>query len=247
MARKTRGLSTTLTLLGIGTCAAAIAAYSTVAFKTPTPTLTSTSQPNDGALGDAMLLQLAGLDAEACAAAGLTVEQTQNVAAQGRQYLANQGRALQNAYRSHRQAASQLKVMEQSVRQGHESRAVERQRANVESTSDLLRSLLAAASTAATQGLSDSQVSKLAALGTARAVRLPTAYNLVERSEAQAVALRDALADARIAQRQGRETPAESARIIQSAQADAGTSTALSHLTNIGVYRQAWSNGLKER
>lgn len=245
MDTKTRGLSTILTLTCLGAGISALAIYtSTVAMKKhmPAPVFAKLPQ-SERPFSNATLMRLAGFDAEACAIAGLTAEQTHDLAARGRQHLTEAGTTIQAAYAAHCCALTELASAEQTTRQGADA-GLSQKRTTAEAASGTLNTLLASVISAATNGLTEQQIARFASLRATHAVKLPSAYYLVERTEAEAISLRDALAEARIAQRNSQQTPAAAAEIIQTAQSDAATAAALANLASLSTYRQAWTNGL---
>lgn len=194
------------------------------------------------------LLKLTGLSPDSLAAAGLSIEETVALAARAKAHLEESAPTIQEAVERHRDALVAVDRLEDLVRQGAAAETVQElhgARAAEEDARSAKELALAALYTAATNGLSDSSHDVLRTINSQRCFGLPLAMVASTRSEAEVVVLRDALADERIARKEGREASAEALAVIQRA-TDHRTLTAENNLRSLAAYRQAWRAALRE-
>jgi len=99
---------------------------------------------------------------------------------------------------------------------------------------------------AATTSLNQEQKSMLRAQKQNKGKSVPAKYLVVDRSDTEWVALRDALADQRIAARDGRQPAAEVAQRIATADANASVAAAGQRLAgDLAASRTAWSQSVQ--
>lgn len=198
-------------------------------------------------------LQRVGVHPMALAAAGLNTADTTAVVTSARQYLGDHLLAFRSALIAREQAAFAVANAEYPVRS---RTANQEQLDQFEAARTQLASALAAEQaaldalrTAALAGLTQEQRTAIASIQDNMKTEVPFAYRAASagRSEAQWVALRDALSERRTLQRREQEVPQDIASVIANAEADPVTSTALANLqVNAPSIHQAFANALGE-
>ncbi len=187
------------------------------------------------------LLNIAKLTPEACAAIGLSIEESTSLATRAREHLTQNAQTLQQAVEADSLVKREVQTLEAAVRRGEgeaqqllaeaRDRAMSAERTKNEAVAGLF--------VAATRGLDDARMNMLRTMLSQKSLGLPTQYLTTQREQGDAVALRDALADQRIARREGREPSAEPIALIERATDDRARA-ADANLQNIDAYRTAW-------
>lgn len=178
------------------------------------------------------VFRAAGLTPDALAAVGATTDQVSALVAAGRAHLTQHGTALSDAmrdFRSARQQVSDLEGLAQSGRATQEQlTSLASARTTAASTLNTLQLAQAALISAATAGLSDAQKGALSNIRAARGagIELPLAFLVTVRSEADQLAIRNALAESRIAAQAGEDVSEDSLAVLAAARQDAATSQA---------------------
>lgn len=165
------------------------------------------------------LLMRCGIDGESLAAAGATELQAAQVFADARAFLSSRHESLINAELDYAAKNRELNTAEQAVRSGVAT-AVQRDglpalRANVASLKSTRDQIISAGFTAAAASLNESQRQLINALHTNRGREVPIEYRAIALSEADWVALRDALSNARQQAQVGNSASPDAAATIQ--------------------------------
>lgn len=189
-------------------------------------------------------LRRVGLSPETLAASGLTGQETATLIANARTHLDEHLQALNTAEASHFAAEAAHEALKRRVQSGLATQA---DLANFQTAATSLSSAGSARTAAytglynaAVEGLGSGKLQMLATLKGNAAWEVPLQYLADNRSEEQWVALRNALANATIAQRYGESSSPEASQIILSAQAGAGTSAANAGLQSLATIQNAW-------
>lgn len=246
--RARQGYSVSLVLAGIAAAAALVVASvnSTTLTKggapAPAPPRTETSSRPARA---STLLRLTGLSPEVCAAAGLSVAQATSLAGHAVRHLGDHGPDLQAAVETESRTKRDLSQLEIRVRRGEavqdQLEASRQAHASAESNRDVA---VAALLSAALGDLPHDVVQNFAMIREQRQYGLPLAYCLERRTEADAVAIRDALADQRIAQRDGSRLSDGAQQVLN---AHRPSEIAIANLANLDAYRRVWREALDPR
>lgn len=191
-----------------------------------------------------------GLGPDALAAVGVQANATAPIFSNLRSHLAEAQGDLLQAETTYMRAQQQLATAEEAIRtQGAGARApqeLESLRAALTSAASARDTLVAAAFTASTVSLTEQQT---AALRTIRGNRgkweLPLEYLTVDRTEAEWVALREALTNQRVSLARGETPNSTCLELVSSAQNDNRVSTAAVALqSNRDAVTTAWANAL---
>lgn len=168
----------------------------------------------------------AGITPEALLAAGVAPSQFAAVASASREYANGHSTQL---------AALDRAANSTSAAQGTEAQTARTQR----------DAMLTALFDSATSSLSAEQREALRAIHRNSKWRLPVKYSVIDRTEEEWVALREALADTRIAARSGRE-PSNSARsLVQAIDANASVAAAGQRVSGgVASTTEAWKQAL---
>ena len=246
MNRIRTGHSAALVLSGLGAIAALFAASTRLgslpAASIPSPSPVAVSRRP---VHSATLLQIAGISPEFCAAAGLTVEQTTALATRAREYLSTNGEGLQSLIEQERTSRDEVARLERRVQGGEqvvEDLGAARNRHD--SVNAACDEAIGALRATCQNGLDSEVVSRLVALREQWNLKLPPEYSVDRRSEADATLIRQALAEQRRAQRQGREVSSEIAQVLANHRPSAN---AVANLASLSAYRQAWTQALNAR
>jgi len=194
-------------------------------------------------------LSLVGLSPESLAAAGVASESVATVIANARTHLSENGTALWAAMDGHRSAVADKTVKERKVVAGlaseNEKTAAGTACSALGTASSARDTALSAVYTAATASLSSEQKALLAVLRSNKGREFDVKYLTVARDQEQWTALRDALANARVAAKTGDEADSGAASLVTSTDNETAVSGAASGLSNnlVGV-ASAWNQAI---
>ena len=194
-------------------------------------------------------LAMAGVTPEGLAAGGVTSETVATVVSDARGYLTEHGTAFWAAMDNYRAAVADHDAKARKVASGvassQEKTALDTACTTLASTASARASALAAFSAAATASLSEGQRTLLATVLANKGHEVPLKYLTTTHTEAEWVALREALANVRTASVTGEEADSGATALI--ADADSGVSTAAGNLENsLAAVTTAWSQALAE-
>jgi hypothetical protein len=192
-----------------------------------------------------VLMIRAGLDARSLAAAGVSSAQVSSVASALAAHVA-QAPSLSEADQSYAQARVEHDALDRKVGGGtaspEEITALAAARQALDSARALRASRLDALHTAGAAGLSFDQRSRLAMLRFNADKPAPIEFKVVERTEAEWVALRDALSNERSAAANGEQPNAGCQSLLGSARSNSAVAAAKSAIdTNLASIQSAWS------
>lgn len=189
-------------------------------------------------------LSAAGLSAENLCAAGLSAQQSADVAEAGLEYLEEHGTSLAAAQTALTEAAEEVDRLEGLAMRG---RATEQDRTDLATARTALASAVsgvasarAALFEAATDGLSGGTKTLIQRFHANRDRTVPLKYRGADRTEAQWVSLRDALSDLEIASRKSEEPASASASLVSTENATEETIRATAALANLAEVRTSW-------
>lgn len=189
-------------------------------------------------------LMAAGLSPDVLCAAGLTAQQAEDVAEHGLAHLDENLEDLTTADAALAAASADVTRLERLAMQG---RATEPQMTELATARASLASALSARATAqtalfnaATDGLSGGTKTLIQRFHAHRTMEVPLKYRGTERTEAQWIALRDALSNQAIATRLNEELESASATLLAAEGATEETIRATAALANLADVRTAW-------
>ena len=196
----------------------------------------------------ALLLHRVGLSPETLAAAGVTAQETSALIGHARTYLEENAQAIRAADESFFAAREVHDALKRRVQSGLASQA---DLANLETAATSLTSAGSARDAArsglynaAVEGIGGPKLQILATLKANKSWELPLQYRADSRSEQEWVALRNALANVRIAEQNGEEPSQEAAQLILTAQSGPGTSAASAGLQSLQTVQNAWEQAV---
>lgn len=194
----------------------------------------------------------AGITPKSLAAAGVTPERVATVIADAREYLAGPGSGLMATLNNARDTRVSTQRLERRVASGvassEERTAYSTAAANRESARTGRETALNAFFQAACARLPQSNATTLRNIHSNRKWELPMQYLAVEpgaRTEAQLVALRDALAHVRICTSAGETPNGDLQGIVTAASANSAVSAAASGLQNRNAITTAWNTAIE--
>lgn len=165
-----------------------------------------------------VVLYQGSLDPEALAAAGVQAGQVSTLVTEAHATLTDRLDALMLAQMEHADAQRQVTALRRSIRAGTADQEAVSELANAQSAAataqssiDAIRAEIFAAATA---HLDAESITRLHTLAANRRWRLPIQYAVRDRSEAEWVALREALANLRISSQLGEEPDPASAALV---------------------------------
>jgi len=224
-------------------------ARTTTSLSAAAPNAMQLPAPGAEAVEGAMLL--AGLDARALTAVGLAAQSAAGFVDEFRDEYATQASALDQA--ESRMAAARVSsdALRRKIQSGKGSpedvTAYQAALAELTSATALKEAALAACRAPAEALLSQAQREQLARVRANEHWQLPTEFLLVDRTESQWVALRDALANEKIAPRYGEETAPQHASVLGAARAHADVALAKTRLdSNLASFKTALTAALGE-
>jgi hypothetical protein len=190
-----------------------------------------------------------GLDPEALAASGVTADQVPQLVADLRTAMAGAETGLIAADGACVKAQQSQSALEEDVRAGRGGAqalsSLKSARAAAAAAVSARDTLLESEFVAATASLGNAQTTALRAIRRNRLWQLPMEYAAVDRTEAQWVALKDALAGERIAAARGTSPSGAAHDLFTSASNDNAVSTARSRLQASGpAVKNAWIDAL---
>lgn len=165
-----------------------------------------------------VVLYQAGLDPEALAAAGVQAGQVSTLVTEAHATLTDRLDALMLAQMEHADAQRQVTALRRSIRAGTADQEAVSELANAQSAAATAQSSIdtirAEVFAAATAHLDGEVVTRLHTVAGNRRWRLPIQYAVRDRSEAEWVALREALANTRISADIGEEADPASMALV---------------------------------
>lgn len=205
----------------------------------------------------AVTLSRLRLNPEPLAAAGLTAQQTTSLVSNLRSHLSTHMDAIRLADTELGNASNTVDALTRRIRAGLGSEQDVSQLASattaLNTARSSLNSLLAAAYSAATDGLGQNALSGIATsrgnldgvAGDSGVGGIPTQYLFSSRSETTWVNLRDALANVRISGRHNQDPNPDAQSLISSLNAEPATATAIANLNNnLSTVTAAWNNAV---
>lgn len=194
-------------------------------------------------------LSLVGITPESLAAAGVASESVAGVVSNAQGYLAENGTALWASIATHRTAVADKATKQRKVVAGiateNEKTAAATACSTLSSACSARDSAVNALYAAATASLNNDQKAVLAALRTNKGREFDLKYLTVTRTEDQWTALRDALANARIAAKTGEEADGTAATLISTTNGESAVSAAASGMTNtLPAVTTAWDQAV---
>lgn len=195
------------------------------------------------AVSDAM--HAVALTPETLAAAGVSPARLDGVVANVREHLAEEGFALQAAREEAAAAKTRFELLLRRVRGASgtpaDVAALSAARAELRAADARLRAALDACFAAGTAGLEPSQVLTLRRIRANQGWEIPVQHLVVDRTEAEWVALREALANERISQAFGEAADEEShRRVLQSSGSPAVAAASVGLSSNLTAMQEAW-------
>lgn len=198
----------------------------------------------------ALWLARAGLDPTALAVAGVAAETVDDVVADGRDYLDTGLANLQQADEEVSSALASAQSLERLVQTGQASpqqiSALPGALSVLDTARATLESRLAALRAAATEPLAQGQPAAIAVFRAARLQGwdLPDKYLPMTQTQEQRIALRNALAHKRTAERYGQQVSASATTTINTANADPAVVAAAQGLANLAPVTTAWNSAV---
>jgi hypothetical protein len=196
----------------------------------------------------ATTLSAAGLDAQSLAAAGLSGPEATSLLSRARSHLQEHIQTLRDADSARAASQASYDALRRRVESGLASEA---DLSNLATAASALgsaqasrQSALDALSSDATSQLDPAKVIRLATLRGNHGWEVPIQYRAANRSQPDWVALRDALANDRIAARRGEDPDPAAHQLLLDAQANANVSAAASSLQNLPDLQAAWNQGV---
>lgn len=252
--RRTLTVTTLLVTTGCVFAAAATLYSNNAPHATPHATTSSYESSNMDEVWNGSLLQRtlggAGITPETLAASGVVSNQVADVVSRARAYLGESGGTLQATLSDARSAKAAHQALERRVQTGI---STEQDRIAYAAAATTLANANAAKAAAiesfflaATAGLAPERVTTLRNLAANRAWEVPLKYRAVaQRTQAQWVALREALAHVRITEQDGGDPNAEQESLIASADADNAVNAAHAGLANLPDIANTWINAVQ--
>jgi hypothetical protein len=190
-----------------------------------------------------------GVEPEALAAGGVSSTRVAGLFSRARDHLGEHEGIIGSADEELGAASAALTALEDKVRAGQSApqdlAALAAARARVQTARTSRDALLASASAAVSTDLTEPQVATIQAVAGNRAWNLPVKYLVLNRSEAQWVSLRDALASQRINAARGREIEPAASLIVAQADAEPAVAAAASQMQSNGAaVGTAWAEAL---
>lgn len=195
-------------------------------------------------------LSLAGISARPLAAAGLNASQVTVVIANARTHLTENGQAFQSALELFRERSLRTQRLERGVRSGvasaEEVSAFSAAREALANATTARDTAIESLFTAATANLGQSAKQTLAAIRANKARELPIQYLVANHTDEEWTALRDALANNRVAARTGEEPNAAAQQLVASANTHNAVASAASGIENLESVTTAWNAGVSQ-
>jgi hypothetical protein len=235
-----------ISLFGLAFILIAIPAWWRIRWQPPLALLAAQNPP--ALVGDLdVKLIRAGLDAGALSAAGVSANAATALVSAANAHLTDHAAALPNADTAFTTARRESDRLKRLIESGHGSQEdvgnYQTQSATLAAATADRDAALAAIVTAATAGLSSDQKTALARIRANQSWKeVGVEFLVVERTEAQWVALRDALAAERIAAAAGDELPQATQTLLATARANESVAAAHASLgTNLAGVTAAWN------
>lgn len=236
-----------LSIVGLigGSVAYVSCARTNTAIASTAPTVPAIASPTDVLDG----MYLAGLDPEALCAVGVSAQGMGAFVSEFRDDYMLHATELTQAETRIAEAQVASDALRRRIQSGKGSQedvtAYQAALAQLAAGKTARTAALAACRAGAEATLSQAQRDQLERIRSNRHWELPLEFLLVDRTEAQWVALRDALANEKIAPRYGQETAPEHATVLASARGNADVSTARSRLqSSLSATKSAFQSAL---
>ncbi|MGD9689503.1 MAG: hypothetical protein AB7K52_07150 [Phycisphaerales bacterium] len=201
--------------------------------------------PSERALSS--LLYDLGLNPVNLAAAGVSAEQASAVVAAAREHYAGNLVQLDDARSTVPDLRAQIAPLEQLASTGRATQqqltSLETARSELATAQAACDTLHAAAFTAATTGLTSDQRSRIAMLRTNAGREVPVQFRTTERSDAQWIALRNALIQLRVSTEAG-APDANAAALLQAAGEESAVVAASQGLQSAAAVAAAWESAV---
>jgi hypothetical protein len=216
-------------------------------FWPPAAVVAAAAQGQGGEVDLPVVLIRAGLDPKALAAAGVSSGSIASLVQAANTTAGEQASALAAAdatYASNRASGDRLQRLIQSGRGSGEDVQSYQAAVSARDTASTQRdTAIAAVITGATAGLTSGQRATLATIRANRSWNLPLEFLVVNREQSEWVALRDALANERIAGKLGEEPDAAAQTQLATWRANGSVAAARTALdTNLASVTTAWNN-----
>jgi hypothetical protein len=213
------------------------------------PATPSIAAPSSTEVLDAMYL--AGLDPKALCAVGVSAQSIAAFVAEFRDDYLLHGSELTQAEAAIATAQVSSDALRRKIQSGKGSPEdvtnYQTAMASLTAAEAARTTALAACRAGAEATLSQAQRDQLARIRSNKSWELPMEFLLVDRTEAQWVALRDALANEKIAPRYGQQTAPEHASVLSSARSNADVAQAKTRLdSNLAATQSAFNAALVE-
>ncbi len=239
-------LSVVLPLLAGGT---AVTALVLGLANTTTTTTTSSVRHRLTAAEVRAWLVRAGLDPKALAVANVPAGQIRALVGGAADSIVQNSLAMEQAELALSRGRTSVERLERSVRGGTASaddlRALATARDALAAAQGQVGEFVAGVFTAATAGLSPEARAALQGVKRNRGRGVPMEFTLADRTDAQWVALRDALSARAIAQREGRQIPDAANALVSAATTPASTAAADRLRTALPAIQAAWEQAVR--
>lgn len=200
----------------------------------------------NGELG--MALVSAGLNAKALAAAGLSESQIASLIGRARTHLGDHIQELRDANDSLASAQASYDALQRRIQSGQGNEADVTNFATAGATLSSARSARQSVVTelinASVAGLPAEKTSALATVRANASWELPPQYLVVQHSQSDWVALRDAIANDTISARRGDDPDPDAHSLLLQAQADPAVAAASASLQNLSALNLAWNQAV---
>lgn len=190
-----------------------------------------------------------GIDPSTLAAAGVTAVETTSIVNAAKDYIASSaGDNLAASRQAVDAARHQLQTAEAAAKKGTASaEAVGGAKVALASAESQFNTLRTTFRSTTLAGLLEAKVAVIDAVRRNKPTGLPVQYLVMDRSSEDALKLRDALADARIAAQREQSVPVASQTTILEAGGATSVITAKSYLdSNLATIRSAWASSMSE-
>lgn len=233
-----------LAIAAVAACASLLAAVAFTLPSHPTSPRPTSVQPGDAV----RWLARAGLSPSALAAAGVDGAQGNAVITSAAAYLGEHAEALDAAesrvFEARAGAEARLASLRSAEARTEELFELQSLQASLATAERAMQEALAAFRQVTLASLTPPQVATLATIRESTLFGLPMEYRVAPRAEAEQVALRDALANLRIARQRGIEADAACAATVRNARTAEVEAAAASLAQNLQPLHAAWNAAL---
>jgi hypothetical protein len=200
----------------------------------------------NGELG--MALVTAGLSPKALAAAGLSESQVTALVGRARTHLTEHIQELRDADQALFSAQASHDALQRRIQSGQGNQAdltnFATAASDLASARTARQSVISDLITASVNGLAAEKTSALATLRANASWELPPQYLVVNHSESDWVALRDAVANDAISARNGNDPDPDAHTLLLQAQADPSVAASSASLQNLNALNLAWNQAV---